>query len=62
MAQIADHLNHRDGKQYPDELIEQMAATERKLAYDIAARLPCAVVQHYMAYSEADAKMLIGKM
>lgn len=61
-AQIADHLSCRDGKQYPVELIEQMAATEREMAYNIAARLPCTVVQHHMTYSEADVAVLISKM
>lgn len=61
-AQIADHLTNRDGKQYPVGLIEQMAATEREMAYSIAARLSCALVQHHMAYSGADAAVLISKM
>ena len=61
-AQIADHLSLRDGKQYPVELIEQMAATEREMAFSIAARLSCTVVQHHMAYSGADAAVLISKM
>ena len=61
-TQIADHLSRRDGRQYPTELIEQMAETEREMAYSIAARLPCAVVQHHMAYSETDAAAIISKI
>ena len=61
-AQIADHLSRRDGKQYPVKLIEQMAATEREMAYSIAARLSCTVVQHHMGYSGAEAATLRSKM
>ena len=62
MMQIADHLNRRDGKRYSVELIKQMAATEREMAYNIAAKLSCTVVQHHMAYSEEDVEKLISKI
>ncbi len=51
---IAGHLQTRDGKKYPPELVSALLQTEREMTYDISENLNCPIVAYCMSYTPAD--------
>ena len=56
--QIMDHLQARDAKKYPSELVSALMQTERKMANDVSRELNCPIVSYCMTYTPADVSII----